>query len=136
MRIIAFLLVAATIMLVAPGSGNHAAETKTLHGNFVWEGAGESATGDLKSIFTGTGPGEWNVIFHFKYRGQAHVYTGTAAGSLTAGALEGKVMNEDKQRNFTFTGSFEDGVFRGTHAEIGRGRKDRIEPTGTMTLEQ
>ena len=130
------LLVAVTLLLVAPGTANSAADTTTLQGEFVWEGSGEGATGDIEAVFTATGPGEWDVSFRFKWHGQAHVYSGTATGSLTEGELEGKVLNEDKGRNFTFTGSFEDGVFRGTHAEIGRGRKDRIEPTGTMTLER
>ena len=88
----------------------------------------------LRTTFTATGPGKWGVSFRFTWRGTPHVYSGTATGSLTEGVLEGKIKNDEKHRNFTFTGVFADGVFKGTHTEVGRGRTDRVEQTGTMTL--
>ena len=129
MRRAALLVVVAAILLAAPGTGAGAADTQTLHGGFVWDDGG--ASGKLESIFTPTGAGEWKVSFRFRFRGEAHVYTGTARGSLSDGALEGKVLNDGKRRTFTFSGSFEDGVFHGTHAEIEDGR---AYATGSLTL--
>jgi hypothetical protein len=41
------------------------------------------------------------------------------------------VQNEGKGRTFTFTGSFTDGTFSGTHAEVENGKPF---DTGTLTL--
>jgi hypothetical protein len=65
------------------------------------------------------------------FRGENHTYSGTAEGSLAEGALSGTVQNEKKERTWTFSGSFEAGAFRGTHAEIVDGKE---QPTGTLTL--
>ena len=32
--------------------------------------------------------------------------------------LEGRVLNDNKRRTFTFDGSFAEGEFSGTHAEV------------------
>lgn len=121
------LLIVATAFLLAPGVG--AEEPQTLNGEFHWTGGG--STGDLEAVFTAAGDGVWEVAFHFEFRGQPHTYSGTAEGSLTEGALEGTVKNESKKRTFTFSGTFADGKFKGTHAEIGSGRESS---TGTLTL--
>ena len=71
------------------------------------------------------------MTFRFSFRDKPRVYTGTATGSLTEGALEGTVVNDDKKRTFTFSGAFENGSFRGSHAEATAGRE---RDTGTMTL--
>ncbi len=101
----------------------------TLSGSFVWEHGNTS--GDLEAVFTPNGEGSWDVAFHFEFRNNPHTYTGTATGNLGSGELSGTVQNETKKRTFTFAGSFEGGVFNGTHAEIG---PDREMPTGTLTL--
>lgn len=115
-------------VVLSHGLVNGADEKKTLKGSFEWTGAGKK--GDLEAVFTPAGEGKWDVAFHFEFRG-AHVYAGTAEGNLASGDLKGKVQNEEKNRTFTFTGSFTDGEFRGTHAEIG---SEGEQATGTMVL--
>jgi len=102
---------------------------RTLRGRYVWTGSGEA--GDLEAVFTAAGEGKWSVDFRFAHGGDPHVYSGTAEGSLTGGALQGKVSNEGGGRQFTFQMKFEDGQFRGTHAEL---KGDREQPTGTLNL--
>ena len=104
-------------------------ESTTLTGSFVWEHG--NTTGDLEAVFTPTGEESWDVSFHFTFRDKPHTYSGSATGSLTAGALSGTVLNEHKKRTFTFEGSFEDGVFNGNHSEVG---PEREMSTGTLTL--
>ena len=113
----------------ADGARKPAVETQTLTGEYVWENRGRS--GPLRAEFTAAGEGEWKVAFHFKFRGDKHIYEGTARGSLSEGALKGTVKNENKRRTFTFEGSFEDGAFSGTHAEVDGSSEYS---TGTLTL--
>ena len=121
--IVAAMLIASAAVMAEEG------ETTTLNGQFIWEGG--NSTGDLEAIFTPNGDDGWNVDFHFEFRGKPHVYSGTASGSLSEGKLEGRVLNENKKRTFTFEGSFEDGAFSGTHAEV---NGDKASSTGTLTL--
>lgn len=102
----------------------------TLTGEYNWE-RGETQ-GELEAIFTPTGEATWDVSFNFDFRNDPHTYTGVAQGSLTDGELKGEVLNEDKNRTFTFEGMVEDGQFAGTHSEIGGRRGTR--KTGTLTL--
>jgi len=120
-------VVAAVVLSLGLVSG--ADEPRKLKGSFEWTGAGK--TGDLEAVFTPTGEGKWDVAFHFEFRGQAHVYAGTAEGTLAGGDLKGRVLNDEKNRTFTFAGAFTEGEFRGTHAEIG---DDGEHATGTLTL--
>ena len=121
-----FLLVLAAV--AGPG---HAEEgSTTLTGSFVWEDGG--TTGDLEAIFTPSEKGVWGVSFHFEFRGRPHVYTGSAKGSLSEGRLEGRVLNDNKKRTFTFEGSFAEGAFNGTHAEV---VDEKSHSTGTLTLQ-
>lgn len=104
-------------------------DKRTLSGDFVWSGGGD---GELEAIFTPTGDETWDVDFRFTFSGTPHVYSGTAEGTL-AGALKGKVKSDGRNRTFTFRGTFTDGVFAGTHAEItGAGEH----ATGTLTLRE
>ena len=121
--LIVLLLVAAT------GLGHAEDEATTLEGAFVWENG--NTTGDLEAVFTPTSDGQWDVSFHFEFRGRPHVYSGSASGNLSDGRLEGRVLNDNKKRTFTFEGSFTDGEFNGTHVEVGD-KKSRS--TGTLTL--
>jgi hypothetical protein len=106
------------------------ADVVTMTGEYYWhEGNNEGVL--EKVIFSPTGEGTWDVVFHFRFRGRNHVFRGTAEGSLTAGPLEGKIRNESEKRSFAFSGAFKDGTFEGTHSEIKRGR---ARPTGTMIL--
>ena len=115
-------------LLAVPAPSAEADDTTTLTGAFRWN---SGSPNDLRAVFTPTGEGTWDVAFHFKFRG-SHVYKGVAEGSLTDGGLKGKVKNDNKERTFTFEGSFEDGEFKGTHAEIGRSRGSQS--TGTFWL--
>jgi hypothetical protein len=123
------LFLAALALLMTFGGTATAEETTTLTGEYQWNHRDNS--GDLKAEFTSTGDGTWDVSFFFKFRGEAHVYSGTAEGSLSSGKLSGTVKNEGKRRTFTFTGSFQDGTFSGTHAEVEDGKPF---DTGTLTL--
>jgi len=106
-----------------------AEESTTLQGEFVWNARGSA--GDLEAVFTPTGENTWNVDFHFEFRGDAHTYSGSAEGSLSKGTLKGEVQNENKERNFTFEGKFNDGQFKGKHAEVKDGKAQH---TGSLTL--
>lgn len=126
----ATLLVLATMCLALfVGLQAGAADGKTLTGEYHW--TNRDSRGPLEAIFTPKEDGIWDVSFHFEFRGEKHVYTGTAEGSLSDGALKGEVLNETKKRTFTFEGAFEGGKFKGTHAEIREGNQL---DTGTLTL--
>jgi len=125
------LLAVVLAVLAAPHADVRAEGSQTLTGEFYWTGGGNE--GDLEAVFTATGDDRWDVAFYFEFRGRPRTYTGTAKGSLTEGALEGTVFNENKGRTFTFSGKFKNGKFRGTHQEIGSGRTT---DTGTLTLKR
>jgi len=125
-RTVLLLMIAAMLL---PANGIRAEDTTTLTGEYIW--TSRDTRDDLEAIFTPAGDAKWDVSFYFNFRDEPHTYTGTASGSLTEGKLEGEVRNESKQRLFVFSGQFEDGKFKGTHAEIRDGnRRD----TGTITL--
>lgn len=102
---------------------------QTLKGSYMWEQAQE--TGALEAIFTPDGAGHWKVAFHFTFQGEAHVYSGTADGSLTNGSLAGRVQTDSGKGVFTFSGEFKDGKFQGSHARLTAGNEER---TGTLSL--
>jgi hypothetical protein len=109
-----------------------AADDVTLTGGFVWERNDGNHEGDLTATLTPTGDGERNVSFSFDWEDGPHVYTGTCSGSLD-GELSGDITGDgDRKPKFTFSGSFEDGKFSGTHNRVGRDGSPS--PTGTMTL--
>lgn len=109
-------------------SGRRAA-TQAFVGEYVWTGQRES--GRLDIFFVQTSENVYAVDFKFRFNGTPHTYSGTAEGSLTEGALEGKVFNEDKRRSWVFKGEFKDGKFSGGHKEIRRTGERR---TGTLTF--
>ena len=123
------LLSVVAAMLLPAGGGLLADDVTTLKGEYVW--TQRDVSDPIEAVFTATGDASWDVAFHFEFRGKPHVYEGTAQGSLSQGELKGEVRNENKQRSFTFSGTFEDGIFNGTHEETTRGRQSK---TGTITL--
>lgn len=139
MRKKALFTFALTLLLTTLGGGPLAEETeekkpsppreRTLLGEYRWA---HGETGDLRAVFTPAGEDYWEVSFYFRFNGQPHVYTGFARGTLTGGKLDGEVKNENRRRTFTFSGSFRGDTYRGTHAELKRGREYA---TGTLTLE-
>ena len=132
MKKIALSFVALVLLVTALGAVADAEDQQTLTGEYVWNGR---SPGDLEAIFTAKGDNRWDVAFHFRFRGNAEIFSGTATGDLAAGKLEGKVRNGNGKggRTFTFEGEFEDGTFRGNHAEI---LGSRASSTGTMTLKR
>ena len=106
-------------------------ESQTLTGEYRWD---SYERGRLEAVFTPAGDGRWEVAFHFRWSGQPRVFSGTAVGNLTSGELRGEVQSENKRRTWVFRGSFKNGKFRGTHAEVSwRGRERE---TGTLTLQR
>lgn len=129
-----YLILVAVLLLTLPAMAEEdvaATPTRTLTGHFVWDARGSE--GDLQAVFTPTGEQTWDVQFHFEFRGEPHTYSGTAEGSLGDGTLRGTVLNESKQRTFTFLGEFTDGTFTGKHAER-QGESDVA--TGTLELKE
>lgn len=124
------LATASLLLFLALSPAAFADEKTTLVGEYSWDQG--SASGDLKAIFENTGENSWDVAFYFDFRSKPHVYKGTATGSLTEGTLEGTVKNETGRRTFTFDGNFEEGIFRGDHAETTRSEVR----TGTLSLQR
>lgn len=126
------LLLLLPALVVLQATPSHAAPApETLRGEYTtWDGFGD---GKLEVVFTPTGSNQWTVAFHFTFDGQAHVYNGTAQGSLTEGELKGRVFNESRSRTFTFKGSFKDGTFSGTHSELDDGEENEM---GLLTLKR
>ena len=126
-RLLAAAVVVAGVPVVVGVTG--AADTRTMTGSYEWSDTGKK--GNLEAVFTPAGEEKWDVSFHFVFEGQKHVYSGTAQGNLTTGDLRGRVQNEGGNRTWTFKGAFEDGKFKGTHAEV---QKDGEHATGTLHL--
>ena len=124
----AAVLLALAALATAPLAADGDTATRTLIGEYYWSGGGSS--GDLEAVFTATGEGVWDVDFHFRFRGKAHTYSGSAKGSFE-GELSGRVKTENERRTFTFSGEFVDGVFEGRHAEEFSSGERR---TGTLTM--
>lgn len=102
---------------------------RTLSGEYR-SGFGD---GPVEAVFTAAREGRWEVAFHFSHAGRDLTYSGEAEGSLDEGELRGRVETPDGGRRFTFRGEFENGTFRGTHAELYRNQERR---TGTLTMKE
>ena len=129
MKKVPYMLLAVLVLVMFQSATVAAAAERTLTGEFWWEESGRG--GDLRSVFTPTGEGTWDVVFYFRFHGESHVYRGTAEGSLSRGALRGTVLDKDRERTFTFEGAFKNGEFAGTHSEVFSGGAEK---TGTLTL--
>ncbi len=130
MRKSALSLAAAALLIPAFFAIADAGEKQILTGTYVWN-SGRPST--LKAIFTASGENRWDVTFHFRFRGQPEIFSGTATGDLATGKLEGRVRNRkgNGPRTFTFRGEFENGTFRGRHSEVFGSRESS---TGGLTL--
>ncbi len=118
----ASLFVAIAVLLLPAFSGPiDADDSTTLTGEYIWNR--QDVPSEIEAVFTPAGESKWDVSFHFDFRNEGHIYTGTAEGSLTEGPLKGEVKNENKKRTFIFSGKFTDGVFEGTHAEMRDGKE-------------
>ncbi len=137
---LALALLAAALLLPAPGGGADADGRRTLTG--MYTSGYQDRPASLRAVFTPAGDrrqgerdgqDEWTVVFHFTRGGQRHEYRGTAVGNLSSGEISGRVETEDGDRTFTFRCAFEGRKCKGTHAEVGR-RSGRERETGTLTL--
>ena len=122
----------AVVVFLAPWgaadeSGTRPGLSVQLEGEYVWNH--EDYVGPLSATLEPTDDG-YAVALTFEFRTKTYTYSGHAHGDLT-GELKGQVQPPKRGRTFEFVGRFEDGVFRGRHAEITDG--SRYE-TGTMTL--
>ena len=108
-----------------------AGDDVTLEGGFVWEREDGNHEGDLLATLTPTGEGEWAVKFEFDWEDGPHVYSGTCSGSLD-GEFSGDITSDgEREMKFKFTGTFEDGMYSGTHSFV---TEDGLKPAGTLTL--
>lgn len=121
------ILLVPCLLLVGSGPGTAAEERRTLTGEY----RSNDGDGPVRAIFVPTGARLWQVTFDFTFNGRRRTYRGTAEGSFEEGRLDGRVQNEYGRRTFTFRGEYEDGIFRGRHAELYRGHEV---PTGTLTM--
>lgn len=131
MKKVALLIVASFVVLsasaVLAGDG---AVIETLNGEYLWNRQ-DQKPGPIKAVFVATDENQWNVSFYFNFDNKDHVYSGTASGSLSEGALRGKVLSDDEEQHpFVFEGMFVDGVFEGTHRTDGEDSQE----TGTIRL--
>jgi len=128
-RIRWFALLGAFLLVAMPG---FAGDDVTLQGGFVWEREDGNHEGDLKAVLTATGDGEWDVSFYFDWEDGSHVYTGTCSGSLE-GEFSGDIKSDgEREMKFKFSGSFEDGMFNGTHNFVTE--DGEVKKAGTLTL--
>lgn len=128
---VAAALQGAPVVASPSSTAPQSADVVVFVGEYNWRY--QDRPGPLRAEFTPTGPAEWDVAFHFKFDGSPHTYKGTAGGSLTEGALEGRVFSENRRRKFTFQGEVEDLVLEADHAEATSGRARR---TGTLALKR
>ncbi len=100
--------------------------TQTLVGEYVYyvgNIAPKHNVGELEAVFEPTGPMTWDVSFYFTFRETDMVYSGTAEGSLWDGTLTGTVVDDNEDRTYVFTGTVEQGRFKGMHAEVKSGKE-------------
>jgi len=110
-----------------------AGENVTLEGQFVWARDDGDIPGDLTAVMTPSGENEWSVAFHFVWEEEDHTYKGTAMGSLDSGELKGNAVSDgDREMNFRFTGTVEEGTFNGTHGFVND--DGEVRDGGTLTL--
>lgn len=119
----------AVVGLVVCAVGADGAVERTLDG--VYMSSYQDRPQPLRAVFMPSGEATWDVVFHFRFNGAAHEYTGTARGLLGSGELSGRVRNESGARTFTFECAYTKGVCKGTHAEL---RRNREQSTGSLTL--
>lgn len=129
LRSVLLAAVVLTLLSLVAGAVTGAENRETLAGEYFWQQGNHQ--GELEAVFTPDGADSWIVSFRFNFQGRAHVYRGTASGSLTDGPLEGQVKSDARRRTFTFAGTTSGGIFEGTHAELQDGREIR---TGTLKL--
>lgn len=89
----------------------------TIEGTYNWSAQGDRQH-TVTAVFNETAPGKYSVDFSFTWGDKAHVYKGTAEGSLSDGKLIGSVRADDQpNRQFGFNGTSVKGVFSGDHHE-------------------
>jgi hypothetical protein len=126
-RLAPISVLAALVVCVHAGSG-HVEETVTLTGGYTWNGE----KGELEAVLIAVSDGSWEVTFDATWDGQPSLWKGTAKGSLSDGEFRGNAHPDGQQGpNFTFSGSFVDGTFKGRYEGPGDGERRE---TGALTL--
>jgi hypothetical protein len=100
-----------------------------MTGTFVWNGERNGAKHDLKVVLTPTAPGQYKAVYTFTWNGTPKTYTGTITGNLRSGEITG--TGDGDRRNFTFTGTAQNGVIDFKAFELIRGRPA---PQGSGTM--
>lgn len=127
--IASILALTASFVVASEVVASEGAAIETLKGEYLWNR--QDSPGPIKAVFVATGEKEWNVSFYFNFRDEDHIYSGTATGSLSEGELRGEVLSDgERKQPFVFEGTFENGVFNGTHRTEG----EDGEETGTISL--
>lgn len=118
----------------AVSAGATTSDAVTMEGSFVWNRDDVEHTGDLTAVLTPKADGEWAVAFHFLWEEEPRTFLGAATGGLDDGPLAGSAESDDPDHKiyFRFSGTTENGTFRGTHSFV---QKDgSLEEGGTLTL--
>ncbi|MEO1365749.1 MAG: hypothetical protein AAFX50_01140 [Acidobacteriota bacterium] len=95
------------------------AAAQSFSGSYDWSSGG---SGSLAATFapageTAGGAPAWEVTFDFTFYGKDHTWKGTAEGAFEEGAtITGTARGS--RRDWVFTGTFEDGVLAGEHAQL------------------
>ncbi|MCG8457748.1 MAG: hypothetical protein MI919_15845 [Holophagales bacterium] len=117
----------------SPGEASPGEAGPAYRGRFVWEDGGREYPGEVTASFAPAGDDRYEVVFRFRWRGEAYEWYGSLVGSLEGG-LEGEIRSSpDREPSFRLRGAFEEGVFTGTHYRIESEDEDRF--TGTLTLD-
>ncbi|MEM8993197.1 MAG: hypothetical protein AAGF23_00265 [Acidobacteriota bacterium] len=117
-------LLSAILVSLCALVGATAAGAQTFSGTYDWSSGG---SGSLVATFAPAGETEggapaWDVTFDFTFYGKDHTWKGTAEGALEDGAtITGNARGS--RRDWVFTGTLEDGVLAGDHAQLKRGGK-------------
>lgn len=100
-----------------------------MTGTFVWNGERNGEKHDLKVVLTPTGPNQYKAVYTFTWKGTPKTYVGTISGNLRSGEVTG--TGDGDRRNFTFTGTAQNGVIDFKAFELIRGRPT---PQGSGTM--
>jgi len=103
-----------------------------MTGTFNWNGI-KGKNYDLKAVLKLTGPGQWDAVYTFVWKGKNMTYTGVIKGDLANGEVTGTGNPADKSRTFAFKGTAKDGVIAMSHTETTGGK---TVATGTGTMKQ
>jgi hypothetical protein len=100
-----------------------------VEGTFEWNGK-RGQQHELEGTLTPAGPGEWTVVWKFRWGGRAETYEGVVRGDLRNGKVSGTGDDAGRKRAFRFEGTAKDGAWAFDHFETTGGKSA---PTGAGT---